>query len=94
MNRTAICFAIVSPCHAVITGSQEWDHRRQLHCEIVDDSRLPIEFKKVVPCGYRFNCDEQSARKLLAGLGFRESETLGESGILDDELIFGNEAGS
>lgn len=88
MNSPEVCFAIVSPCHAIITGSEEWHKRNQLDCEAVDDDRLPPQFKKLMDCGYEFNCDANEARKLLAKLGFRESETLGESRILDQELLF------
>ena len=89
MTLFPICFAIVSPCYVVITGYEEWSQRRQLDCEMVNEQQLPGEFERVVPCGYRFDCEESRARKLLVELGFTESETLGESGILDGELIFG-----
>lgn len=91
MNSSKVCFAIISPCHAIITDSEEWHKRKQLDDRTVDNNLLPPQFKKLVKCGYEFNCSAEEARKRLAKLGFRESKTLGESRILDQEMLFDNE---
>lgn len=88
-DKPDICFAIISPCHAVVTDSQEWHQNRQLNAEMLDHIDLPASFRRVVACGYSFTCSEDEARSMLIDLGFKESPTLSESHILDNELIFG-----
>ena len=90
MNNPEICFAIISPCHAIITGNREWEKRNQLDCEIVNSRYIPPQFEKIVECGFQFTFSENEARNILNKLGFKESKSLEKSHILDIELIFGD----